>query len=308
MKLMRAGLASLGCRVLLALLCCMSTLVRAEPLLWQVDHPESGGRAYLFGSVHFGSPGLYPLPDSVERTFSESEELVVELDIAAVAPNLAAEVMRKQGRYLEGGTLYQHLDERSLGALADICVELGLPIAAFENLKPWLVAVQITAFQMRRAGFDDKLGIDRHFIERVKRGHSPGPKSLVELETFEQQLSLFSALTDEEQAHFLAQTLRHFEAGPVLLKEILNAWKQGDANQLDALIKAGFSGDPLAARLYRLVYTQRNANMSVQLEQMLSDGRKLFVVVGAGHMVGEDGLVSLLRKQGARVKLINAGS
>jgi len=277
----------------------------AEPLLWRVDNSETGGRAYLFGSVHFGTEALYPLPDVVEEAFSASEELVVELDMAAVAPNIAAQTMRQQGRYIDGDSLYQHLDGDTLSLLANACLELGLPFTALEYLKPWLVAVQLTAFQVRQAGFSDELGVDRHFIERVKLGTGPGPAVLIELETFEQQLSIFSALSDDQQLQFLRQALTEFEHSPAQLLQILKAWQAGDAQALENTIQQGFNTDENASMLYELIFERRNQSMSQNIQRMLDDGRQLFVVVGVGHLVGEGGLAERLSQSGQKVRIVS---
>jgi uncharacterized protein YbaP (TraB family) len=290
--------------VLCLLLFCVTRGAIAEPLLWRVDNKETGGQAYLFGSVHFGTKALYPLPDIVEKAYSNSLELVVELDMAAIAPHVAAQTMRQQGRYIDGDSLYQHLDDQTLDQLADACLKLGLPVGPLENLKPWLVAVQLTAAQVRRAGFSDHLGIDRHFIERVKKG-APGPKKLIELETFEQQLSIFTAFSDDQQLNFLQQTLTHFEHGPEQLRQILNAWQTGDAQGLDNIIRQGFDLSESSERFFEVIYGRRNQSMSESIQRMLDDGRQLFVVVGVGHLVGEGGLAARLTRRGQPVKLIS---
>lgn len=273
----------------------------SEPLMWRVDDRQTGGRAYLFGSVHFGTQALYPLPEAVEKAYSSSDELVVELDMAAVAPNIAAQTMREMGRYIDGDSLHQHLDSDTLNLLADACLELGLPVAALEYLKPWLVAVQLTAFQVRRAGFSDDLGIDRHFIDRVKLGDEEGPSKLVELETFEQQLSIFRAFTDEQQLQFLRQTLTEFKSSHAQLQQILKAWQQGDADELGRIIQQGFMAEGASAKFYELIYERRNQSMGQSIQTMLSAGRQLFVVVGVGHLVGPEGLAAKLAEQGHKV-------
>ena len=81
----------------------------------------------------------------------------------------------------------------------------GLPLVAIERLQPWLLAVQLTAAEVRRKGFSEGFGVDRHFLTLAK--HPLAPKPVVELETFEQQMSLFGELSREQQGVFLEQTL-----------------------------------------------------------------------------------------------------
>ncbi|WP_439134443.1 TraB/GumN family protein [Pseudomaricurvus sp.] len=296
MKLLRSGY-----RLLFLCLMFVSSAVRAEPLLWQVDDPDSGGRAYLFGSIHFGDESLYPLPDYVQKAFDSADSLVVELDISAVDQVQAAHLLALTGRLPSGGTLQDKLGEEQWQSLKEISEGLGFSVETFQRMQPWLVAVQLTAAQIRRSGFDESLGIDRHFLKSVKESRPGMP--IVELESFAEQMSLFKELSDAEEVSFLQQTLSEFHQTPRSLEAIMAAWKVGDEAALVTLINGAF--ESREDKLFQRIFADRNAMMQVKVSERLSRGEDLFVVVGAGHIVGDDGLRGRLKTEGYQVKALH---
>lgn len=279
----------------------LSCMAFADPLLWQVDDPRSGGRAYLFGSIHFGDKTLYPLPDYVQEAFGQARALVVELDIASVSFAEASHVLKMNGRLSAGERLQDKLTAEQWRQLEQVSLSLGISVSAFERLKPWLVAVQLTASQIRRSGFDEDLGVDRYLLELYKREHPDG--RIIELETFAEQMSLFDELGEEEELAFLEQTLSEFHETPMSLTSILDAWKTGDEAALDILIAGAF--EQREDNLFGRIFTDRNAMMEAKVAAHLQNGEQLFVVVGAGHVIGEDGLKARLQEGGYRITALH---
>lgn len=286
------------CRLWLLCSLLVSWAAYADPMLWQVDAPKSGGRAFLFGSIHFGSDALYPLPDYVEDAFDQSQLLVVELDISSVNFVEAGQVLARSGRLPRGERLQDKLTSEQWSELERISIGLGLPVSAFQRLQPWLVAVQLTAAQIRRSGFDEGQGVDKHLLDRYKRGRPDD--MVVELETFAEQMSLFDELNDEEELAFLQQTLAEFNDTPKSLEAIMTAWQAGDEAGLATLIKGAF--EEREDRLFQRIFTDRNAMMQEKLSNRLKQGEQLFVVVGAGHIIGSDGLKARLEHEGYQVR------
>ncbi|MBU3070077.1 TraB/GumN family protein [Aestuariicella sp. G3-2] len=290
-----------GGRLWLLCLLWVSWVSCAEPLLWQVDAPDSGGRAYLFGSIHFGDESLYPLPEYVEQAFNNSDSLVVELDISAVDQAEAGYQLALRGRLPSGVTLRDRLSEAQWQSLKDISSGLGFSVEAFQRLQPWLVAVQITAAQIRRSGLDESFGIDRYMLKTFKESRPGQP--IIELESFAEQMSLFDELSDNEEASFLQQTLTEFHKAPDSLRAIMAAWKAGDEASLTALINGAFENRE--DKLFQRMFSDRNAMMQEKVSARLGRGERLFVVVGAGHVVGSEGLRGLLEQEGYQVKALH---
>jgi uncharacterized protein YbaP (TraB family) len=282
----------------LALIFCLSSAY-AAPSLWQVDAVEGKGRAYLFGSIHFGHQDIYPLSDTVMRAFRRSRELMVEIDLNRVDPGEASRILMEYGRSPIGVTLEEHLPTAKWQQLQQVSQQLGIPTNNLQRLKPWLVAIQLAAAQVRQSGFGEEYGIDRYFVRLAKV--SQPAKPILQLESFSDQMSLFDDLDHDSQLDFLSQTLTDFEQGSGYLENIINAWRAGDETSLDQAIKGAFDGD-LEHELYQRLFGERNRRMFSSLQAEIDAGTVVFMVVGAGHIVGDDGIRALLQNAGYRVK------
>ncbi|MGH1374533.1 MAG: TraB/GumN family protein [Cellvibrionaceae bacterium] len=286
---------------LLAILFTFSAQVFSQPSLWQVKDPQSHAKLYLFGSIHFGVESLYPLPEHVINAYSESDALAVELDLSSISAPEAARVLKSVGRLPDQQTIRERLDDNTWQSLNRVCRALELPIESMERFRPWLVAVQLTATQIRRNGYSEGYGVDRHFLTLAK--HPLAPKRVIQLETFEQQMSLFGDLNAEQQSLFLEQTLDELEFAPDMLGSVIDAWADGNEIELETLVIDAFQAED-AQPLYQRIFVERNENMQRQLNQSLKKGETLFVVVGAGHVIGPDGLKQRFVDQGFVVELV----
>lgn len=270
----------------------------AQPALWRVDVDGGRGRAYLFGSVHFGAQAMYPLSSKVLKAFSDSELLAVELDADLIDGKAVDEVFRRMGHYPAGQALSEKLSAADWEKLLRVAEPLGLSESQLERLKPWVVAMQLTASQIREQGFSAQLGIDHYFLKLAKTADYE--TDVVQLETLEQQLAVVDGLPEEQQVDFLLQALEQSQSGTDLLSDIVKAWCAGDEQRLEQLVLDTIESVDDDS-LHHQVFVQRNNLMLEKIYQSLLAGQRLFVVVGAGHIVGEHGLRSMLSSNGFQV-------
>ena len=306
----KSGDSKLGCHrafknslSVFFLLCAFAAQTVADPLLWRVQDPQTKAKIYLFGSIHFGTENLYPLPSYVIEAYSESDALAVELDISSISALEAGRVLQAVGRLPNDEKIRTHLKAEAWQSLNRVCRALEMPIESLEYFQPWLVAVQLTAAQIRRNGYSEGYGVDRHFLTLAK--HPLAPKPVIQLETFEQQMSLFGGLSDDQQSLFLEQTLAELEAAPDMLRAVIDAWANGDEIALETLIVDAFQAEDSKA-LYERIFIDRNLRMATTLNQALAEMQTLFVVVGAGHVIGPDGLKQYFVDRGLIVDLVES--
>ena len=273
---------------------------KLSPLLWRVSSEASAGQVYLLGSIHFGHDSFYPLPAVIMDAYHRSGSLAVELDLQALDQRRAAALMMTRGRYPPETTLRNELDEATWSRLQQVGAQLGVEVDGFLSLQPWLVAVQLVSLQMLETHYRRELGVDRHFLQLAR-----GRKPIRELETMEQQLAVFAQFSAAEQALFLRQTLQTFERGEVQLERIATAWKAGDRRALESAVLAAFRAGPGSENMFRLVFTERNARMVSAVVDFLARGERVFMVVGVGHVLGEEGIVARLDKAGYRLQRLS---
>ncbi len=255
--------------------------------LWQVRGEKP---LYLLGSIHLAEPGLYPLDPALRRAFEASDVLVVEADVTGPAEERAARLFMERGMLPADERLEQRLSPRTLERLKARGVDLG----AFGFMQPWALALMLQSSELSRLGYDPNLGVDVHFL---RLAHKRGMR-VEELEGLEAQFDLLADMDRREAEAFLAQTLDELDAVGSLGKEIVGAWRTGDARALEQAIFSETGEDPLAKRIQERIFFERNRTMAARIERYLKDGRAAFVIVGAGHVVGGQGLVALLKQRG----------
>ncbi len=265
--------------------------------LWKIVTPKA--TSYLLGSVHVARPDFYPLDRRVEEAFAQCSALAVEADIGVGLDQLA-EAVEKLGYYpADGGDgLERHLSPRTLRQFEKI----HLDVAALRQLKPWLAALVIDAQLFKALGFDINLGIDKHFLDAARQRDLP----IRQLESLDAQLRLFADMPDACAEAQLYEALRAVQNKGRLLKKTVALWQAGDAETLAGLVARDLDAHPEYRDCADGFFGRRNRAMADIVNDWLGQGEPVFVVVGAGHLVGPDGLVALLRAKGYDVTQVGA--
>ena len=263
-----------------------------KPLLWEII--SENARVYLLGSIHLARPDLYPLDDAITAAFDETDTLVVEVDVTGVDQIALGKKMFALGAYNDGRKLSDQLSPESLDDLKSFLSERGFPFAMFDSMRPWLGSLMISVMEIQRLGYDPKHGIDKHFIDQAKKQQKP----IQALETADFQISLFSTFPEELQEELLRYTIANVDRIPDMVDELTAAWRRGDTAALDRVMFESIRDDERLEPVYEKLIYERNATMTEKIRGYLAEGGSWFVVVGAGHLVGERGIVDLLENDG----------
>ncbi len=269
-----------------------STRTAAKSFLWKV---QSGtGVLYLAGSIHALSADIYPLDPAFDRAFDASGTLVEEIDLGDSGQLSSSLALLGKGVFQDGRT-FDQVVSRETAALVTERLKDTVPAEVLKSMKPWMIDVMLTAVEMQKEGLDPNLGLDRHFFDKATAAGKP----VIGLETAESQIDRLDRMPAAIQEQMLRSTLEELDTQRTSLKAIVDAWRRGEASSLEQSLLAGFKG-------YRAVYdsliVERNRNWMPQLDACLSRPRPCFVVVGAAHLVGPDGLLTMLRSKGYRLE------
>lgn len=256
--------------------------------LWKVSQGENS--IYLLGSIHYLRKEHFPLRPSILDALDQSKRLVLEIDLDSLSPATTQRVTLEKALYGDGTTLAQNIDPDTYRLAAERASQLGLDIKVLSPMKPWFVALTMTAFKLRQLGLDAALGVDRQLAERAKRSGKP----INGLETFEFQLDIFDRLSKREQEMMLRETVAELERLDHNIARIVQAWLDGDGAALEKLMLAGMREYP---DLYQRLIVERNRRWLPEIEKIIAAGGAM-VVVGAGHLVGQDGVIELLKSRG----------
>lgn len=269
----------------------------ATPLAYEVQAP-GGGRALLFGSVHVARERRWRLPDALTRELESAQLLVLEIDMRATTAEELLELMLGLGVMPPGQRLRQVVSDETWALLERRGPETGQTLEELDRLKPWVVALQFIGFSLQRAGFDSEHGVERGLVDEAPKLPVRG------LETPYEQLSMFDDLPYPVQDRMLLEALRPGDQQNVEIEALMEAWRLGDARQLEKIVFSDRS-DPQLALFYEETYDRRNVRMAESLEEILQETERAFVVVGAAHLVGARGLPTILRNSGFRVRQVS---
>jgi len=278
----------------LGLLGCLSA--QAASPVWAVRGPHN--IVYLAGSIHMLPADDAALPAGFTRAYADSTKLVMELDLAKFDPMEAMTWMMDHGTLPAGTTLRGLLGDLRYGRVSGAAASLGMPMAGLDSLAPWVVGIEITDAAYEHEGFDPDQGVEEQLLRLAQSDHKP----TAGLETLPEELGSLSSLSSADQIRMLDQTVDELKDLKSEMREVTGAWRSGDRAHLAALLSSEYGAFP---SLYKPLVTDRNQRWLPQVEQLLNGKDNAFVVVGALHLVGDGGLLELLRRKGYTITQLN---
>jgi uncharacterized protein len=268
------------------LILCFSASNSQAAAVWRVTGP-GGQTLYLAGSVHGLKSSDYPLPPAYNRAFDASSHLVLE-DSPDV-PRGAAEKLYKSGLYPKGDSLKNHIDPRTYDYLVRLFALWGVPEKKLAQCRPW------TLIMMLWSSSTNSLGVEGFLIRRARANGKP----ISGLETFREHAEVISGLSDRQAELALLETFIPQAPGAPSNERVLRAWRRGDVEVLARFEADSFRDIPSVRE--RLIEA-RNRNWVPKIEGYLRSRQTYFVVAGAAHMGGPDGVLALLRARGYQIE------
>jgi uncharacterized protein YbaP (TraB family) len=287
MESIRRPYAVFACVFLL----CLSQ-AKADTSVWSV---RSGDNIiYLGGTVHLLRPGDYPLPSEFEEAYQASSELYFETDIGSMNDLSVQAQMLQQLTYGDDKSLSTVLSDEAYTALSAYTATAGLPIAMLDKFKPGLLISTLQIFVFQSMGFTPQ-GVDAFFhVRAVGDGKAEG-----QLETVQEQIGFIAAMGEGNESEFILLSLEDLAETGDVMEGMIGAWRSGDAEGLSELFVEDMKVE--APALYDSLLLQRNLKWVPQIDSMLQDANIEFVLVGAAHIVGENGLLDLLSQKGYEI-------
>jgi uncharacterized protein YbaP (TraB family) len=261
----------------------------ASGCVWKVTGPN-GGTLYIGGSIHALRSTDYPLPGAYNRAFDGSTRLALEVEPRALESSSAA--LLRAGKYSGNDSLKNHVDPRTYDYLKRVFGLMKIPEEKFSRYRPWLLALMLDSPGSR--GFSDDLGVDQFITNRARANGKP----VLGLESPSEHNAVFSGLSDRQsEALLLVQFIPAGNNGGN--ERMMNAWRRGDVEALASSTHAAYSDFPAFGE--RLL-GGRNRRWAPKLDAFLKSGQTYFVVVGAAHLGGSDGLLALMRSRNCKVE------
>jgi uncharacterized protein len=269
-----------------------AALADGESVFWEVSGKHN--TVYLLGSIHLLPNSDRSLPGVTEAAYLDAEKIIQELDIVTASADLAGGAALSLQTLPAGQTLAGVLGPELHGRLQKAAAAVFIDVDYLSRMQPWYVALTLMQARLLRSGFNPTDGVDYQIAMRAQKDRKP----LQGLETAVEQLQVFAKMPMEEQREFLRATIDDTDMGGEIA-EIVAAWRRGDLQQLESLLRSGAEESP---EFFKSLTTDRNLKWLPKIETMLADPADDYLVVtGALHMVGDQGLVELLRRKGYKI-------
>jgi len=264
---------------------------RTHPLyLWQ--YTSATARVYLVGSVHVLKESLYPLPPQLERAFQQADFLVLEVDTIHIDPQLLQQKVRQYALLPPGQTLSTLLPPTLLTPLQSLLADQGIELSSVANLKPAMLATQLTTARLMALGYRPEFGMEQHFVDQV------GTRPILELETLDQQLDLLANAPMDLQIEMLTETVQQLNFLEPIIAQMIQAWRMGNDAEFMRLFQLQSSNSPAYRAFVKRLLDERNVAMAKQIAGFLNARGRYFVLVGSAHLAGENSVVALLQRRG----------
>jgi uncharacterized protein YbaP (TraB family) len=271
----------------------LQAIPQTRSFLWKATSRQSV--VYLVGSMHLLTKDYYPLAPALDAAFKDSDLLVEEADLGEMLSPQAQMAVVMRGMLPANQSLDQVVSADTYALVSKRVTTLGVPIEPLRRFKPWMIALTIEGLEWQKAGFDADLGLDKHFYDRAR----VEGKTVQGLETTDYQISLFDGMTRAQQDRLLAESLKDTDAEMANVRQLADAWRGGDLTTVERIVLSDLKND---RDLYQSLLVDRNRTWLPTIDALFARRGHAFVVVGAAHLVGPDGLLVMLRAKGYTVE------
>ena len=265
----------------------------AETSLWRIS--KGANELFMGGTIHVLSKTDYPLPAAFDAAYKKSAKLVFETDIDASQAPTFAQAMLQRMMLPDDRTLKDTLRPDVYAQLEKFGTTRGIPMVMLEKMRPAMVVITLTFMELQRLGMAGE-GVDNYYYQRAKTDK----KTLGHLESNEQQLDFMTNMGKGRENDFVLYSLKDLQDIADIMQSLKRAWRNGNSAEMEALSLVSMRQD--FPQIYQQLLVERNQRWLPRIESMLNDPGTEMVLVGALHLVGEDGVLHALREKGYRIE------
>lgn len=265
----------------------------AETSIWQVSNGKN--TLYLGGTFHMLKPSDYPLPREFENVYKKVNWLVFETDMDQLSSPEFQQKFLASMTLPTGQILADHLSAEAYAELIRYAANNQMDTAQLQRFKPQMIALIITLEELKKYGLTAE-GVDNYFGNKAKADS----KMVTKLESIDDQIRYISTMGANNESGLILQTIEDMEELPEVLNAMTTAWRSGDDNGLfENGIKPMLEDYP---KIYQSLLVERNNNWMGKIEKLLAHPEEKFILVGALHLIGQDGLLQQLKNRGYQVQ------
>ncbi len=258
-------------------------------LLWQISGKDLKNPSYLFGTFHLLCKDDIKFSEQLKSVLKSSDEVYMEMDMDDPSIMLSGLLYMnmKDGKKLKD--LYTDAEYKKVANYFTDSV--GIPLMMLQSIKPYFLVAMLYPKMMK---CKNASGVEGELMSIAKEDK----KEIKGLETMQFQSSVFDSIPYEWQAKELLKNIDSFSIYKKEFDTMLLQYKNQQLSAMEiSLVKSEFGSD----KYEDILLTKRNLNWVGQLKTIMKK-ESVFVAVGAGHLVGEKGLLNLLKKEGYTIE------
>lgn len=265
--------------------------IEGRPAVWEIAGADGKVEGWMLGTIHALPDDLDWRTDLLDQRLASADMLVVEVAGLDDGANLS-QLFEDMAFDRPERPIIERIDPALHDEFEKLLVKAKVRRDYFDPMESWAAALALA--QVAQVAKSEN-GVDRALLEEF------GDREVVELEGAEAQLAIFDGLPTSEQRDLLNAVLEETSDFEQEIGKLARSWQAGDLEELGKLTSRGILGDP---QLKRALLIERNRAWSAQIENLLSTPARPFVAVGAGHLLGPEGLPGLLAERGYTVRRI----
>lgn len=267
--------------------------VFADTSVWKVSLGER--QMYIGGTIHVLSNHDYPLPAEYRAAYQKAKIVVLETDLTSVNDLAYQQKVLQRMMYHDNKTLKDDLNSKTYSQLTTFLSKKGIPVEGVQRFKPTMLMMSLLMEELKRLGMAET-GVDLHFNQKALADG----KSIEHLETLDTQLAVLENMAKGMENEMVLHTLDEIKQLPILMKDMKQAWRKGDLKALEKIGVSQMQNEFPA--LYQSLLVDRNLAWLPAITKMMQTPEVEMILVGALHLVGEQGILNQLAKMGYRVE------
>jgi len=270
----------------------LSNVVHAESSVWKVS--KNSDVVYVGGTVHILPVSEFPLPVEFTDAYKKADSIVLETEMPNPADTSFQAKMMQKMSYGSGKKLSDVLSKRTYKQLDEYIASFGANLTDLNGFKPGFIAAMMAMMEAQRSQISGE-GVDAYFNQLAVKDN----KAIEYLETQEFQLDMLASMGAGDEESFIKSNLSQMKDFKSMFQALIKAWRAGDDQKMAKLVIEPMKEDP---KTLKALMTDRNENWIPHIEKMFGDNDIEFVLVGAGHLVGEKNVLALMEAKGYKVE------
>ena len=263
----------------------------SQTTVWKIE--GNGNEFYVGGSIHILRDQDYPLPKAFDEAYNSADIITTELDMQEMNTPENGMKMQRALMYQDEKTLSTVLSETVYHKLDSVAKTLGMNLKMMDKFKPSMAIIALTFQSLQKLGVTSE-GVDAHYTKQAQKDEKP----MLFLETFDEQLAFIESMGKGNEDEFVLYSIEDMKNNEAEFVHLIEDWKTG---KQELMLKQLNDFQLNYPDIYKTLLVERNNNWMSRLEDYLKTPEVEFVIVGAMHLMGSEGVLNLLKEKGYTV-------